>query len=326
MSAHQLSPLGNRDTFEDAVCDLFNAIEKTNTFKRFGRNGHKQKGIDLFSPNPHFAIQCKKKDLTRNSILTKTELLNDISSDITKLLESNIKIEIDKLYFVSTFQDHPEIDEYCAALKTELKTSFEIIYWGWDTLESKFLDHKMLLQKYWPRFMISETSKEDELKRNLSLKAKISRDFREWLSYSPENRKRNSKMLLRAFDGIQYPDSNEPDDHGEYSWFAAEINSLYHNGMEFIFGIDRIVVFGDGSWIFARGDDAPQSTMTITVAKVGQINFSDIVDYDINGDEHGHYPHIYCRFRHKGLPFENVYYRQINSPWSQYELSLQRKK
>ena len=77
-------------------------------------------------------------------------------------------------------------------------------------------------------------SREDELQRNLNLKRRIEKDFSDWLNYFPENRKRNSKMLLRTFDGKQYPISNHPDKFGEYSWFAAEIKSMYHSGIEFI--------------------------------------------------------------------------------------------
>ena len=325
MSAHQLPPFNNQNTFEDAICDLFNALESTNTFKRFGRNGHRQKGIDLFSPNPHFAIQCKKKVLTRGAALIKKELLDDIFTDTSVLLKSNLKIKVNRLYFASTFRDHPDIDEYCVELKAELKAPFEIIYWGWDTLESKFLDHKILLQKYWPNFIVPEPSKEERLKRTLSLKAKISGDFRDWLLYSPENRKRNSKMILRAYDGTQYPETNDPDEYGEYSWFGAEIKSLYHHGLEFIIGIERIMVFEDHSWTFAR-KDASRSAKIITVAKVGQINFSDIVEYDIKGDEYYICPHIYCKFRHTGTPFENVYYWDVNEQWNRYELSQQRPK
>jgi len=85
-------------------------------------------------------------------------------------------------------------------------------------------------------------SKEDELQRNLNLKRRIENDFSDWLNYFPKDRKRNSKMLLRAFDGKQYPNSNNPDKFGEYSWFAAEIKSIYSSGIEFIYGIDELAI------------------------------------------------------------------------------------
>jgi len=324
MGTHQLTAINNSDTFEDSICDLFNQIESTITYKRFGKNGHNQKGIDIFSTEKDCAIQCKKKDLSRKDLLLKKELLNDIEKDVKKVLNDKLKIKIDKLIFVSTYKDHPEIDEYCEILKEDLNTEFEIIYWGWDTLESKFLDQNELLTKYWSNFIIKNDSKEIFLKRNLDLKKKIAKEFGEWLNYSPENRKVRSRMLLRAFDGVQYPDENEPDEFGEYSWFRAEIKSLYHKGMEFILRIEEIQIYEDYTWDFVKFDDKPTGNL-VQVAKVGQINFADIIDYDIDGDEYRNYPHLYCKFKYSGTPFENIYYYNLNKTYEYFEIKDLRK-
>ena len=148
---------------------------------------------------------------------------------------------------------------------------------------------------------------EKELVRNLVLKRRIEKDFSEWLDYFPENRKRNSKMILQAFDGNQYPDSNKSDKYGEYSWFAAHILNLYHNGIEFALSrIESIVITDDDTWDFAE-NVKDKNFDSISVYRVGRINFSDIVDYDLKGDEHYPFPHFFCKFTHKGLPFEEVY-------------------
>jgi hypothetical protein len=154
-------------------------------------------------------------------------------------------------------------------------------------------------------------SKEDEIQRNLNLKQRIDKDLSEWLNYLPENRKRNSKMLLRAFDGNQYPNSNKPDRFGEYSWFVAEIKSLYHSGIEFIYGIEELAIFDDNKWDFSKNVKG-EYLAKIKVYRVGQINFSDIVDYDVEGDEHYPFPHFFCKFRHKGLPFEEIYFKCVD--------------
>jgi hypothetical protein len=324
MGTHQLTTINNSDTFEDSICDLFNHLETTFTYKRFGKNGHNQKGIDVFSTEKDCAIQCKKKDLSRKDLLIKKEILNDIEKDVNKVINDALKVKIDKLIFVSTYKDHPEIDEFCEILKEELNTNFEIIYWGWDTLESKFLANKELLGKYWSNFIIKTDSKETYFKRNLDLKKKIAKDFGNWLNYSQENRKLRSRMLLRAFDGTQYPDENEPDEFGQYSWFRAEIKSLYHKGMEFIIGIDEIQVFEDYTWDFVPNDNEPKGEL-IKVAKVGQINFNDIIDYDIDGDEFYMFPHLFCKFIHKGTPFENIYYYNLDKTYEYFEIKDKRK-
>jgi len=154
-------------------------------------------------------------------------------------------------------------------------------------------------------------SREDELQRNLNLKRRTENDFSDWLNYFPENRKRNSKMLLRAFDGKQYPNSNNPDKFGEYSWFAAEIKSIYGSGIEFIYGIDELAIFDDNKWEFSKNTKG-EYLEKINAYRVGQINFSDIVDYDLKGDEHYNSPHFFCKFRHKGLPFEATYFVRVD--------------
>lgn len=310
MATHQLPQISNKERFEELVCDLFNAIDSTNTYKRFGRNGHKQKGIDIFSSEKDVVIQCKKKDLSRREIQIRKELMDDIEGDINKIITEGLKITFSKLFFTSTYKDHPDIDEFCESIKEEKKLDFDVIYWGWDTIEEKIIDKQELIEKYFKNFIIKHDSKEAAFLRNLNLKKRIEEDFGDWLNYFPEDRKRRSRMILRAFDGTQYPHSNEADEHGEYSWFRAEIKSLYHQGMEFIFGIEGIKVYDDDTWDFGERK-AGENYREVKVAKVGQINFSDIVDYDINGDEHYIYPHIFCKFKYKGLPFEKVYFYSI---------------
>jgi len=167
-------------------------------------------------------------------------------------------------------------------------------------------------------------SREDELQRNLSLKRRIEEDFGDWLNYFPENRKRNSKMLLRAFDGNQYPNSNNPDKFGEYSWFAAEIKSIYGSGIEFIYGIDELAIFDDNKWEFSKNVKG-KYLEKINAYRVGQINFSDIVDYDFKGDEHYNFPHFFCKFRYKGLPFEATYFVRVDEKPPYYYESKDKK-
>jgi hypothetical protein len=51
---------------------------------------------------------------------------------------------------------------------------------------------------------------------------------------------------------------------------------------------------------------------TVNAYRVGRINFSDIVDYDLEGDEHYPFPHFFCKFRHKGSPFEETYFKSTD--------------
>jgi len=322
MTKHQLPTLNVAETFEDFVCDLFNQIEDTQTFKKFGKQGHKQKGIDIFSGEKDVAIQCKKKDLTRKEITVRQELLNDIEKDVKLILDKNLKINISKLYILSTYKDHPDIDEFCEDLKERYNTNFEIIYWGWQTIEEKTCNYKKLFEKYWSNFIITISSSEETFKRNLDLRKKIKKDFADWINCSLENRKRSSKMIIRNFDANQYPHSNEPDQYGEYSWFGTEFNGLYFNGMEFIQASTCIYAFSDNTWNFENPKN--EKAELVVVFQIGQINFSEIIDYDIQGDEYYIRPIIFCKFSHKGTPFESYYYVNPNKIYERFELSEKR--
>lgn len=317
---HQLPALNNPEIFEDMVCDLFNQLDSTNSYKRFGKSGHQQKGIDIFSVEKDVAIQCKKKDLTRKDVTVRRELFDDIEKDVNLILSKNLKIDIQKLYILSTYNDHPDIDEFCEKLKLQLEVKFEIVYWGWQTIENRISNYTNLLEKYWSNFVIKITSVEQEFKRNLDLRKQIKIDFADWVNYRFENRKKSSKMIIRAFDGTQYPHSNEPDEHGQYSWFGAEINGLYHQGMEFIMEVDSIAVFSNNKWKY-RISESDKDFEIITVLKIGQINFADIVDYDTQGDEYYNRPIIFCKFKHQGTPFENYYYRNSQKIYQSFEMN-----
>ncbi|MDR3007447.1 MAG: hypothetical protein LBV59_05900 [Sphingobacterium sp.] len=312
MNIHQLPPINNEVNFEDAIVDLFNCLDKTETYKKFGRKGNNQKGIDIFSTQKRTVIQCKKKDLSRASSLLKNELKKDIENDVAKIITENPGLDFNTLIFVSTYKDEPSLDEACNEIKQKSGIPFSINYWGWDTLTQKFLQYPELLKRYWANFSYEVQSMEQQFKRNLDLKKNIERDFARWLNYAPENRDRNSKFIIRAFDGNQYPHSNGPDEHGEYSWFGAEIKSLFYDGLEFITAIKDLYVDKEGRWTLT---EIPNSKR-IRTAQVSCILFSDIVDYDINGDEYYNCPHIYCKFFHKGSPFNSRYYYELDKPYN----------
>ncbi len=317
MNIYQLPEISNEAIFEDAIADLFNFLDNTKAYKKFGRKGNKQKGIDIFSSPQRTAIQCKKKDLTRPNNVLKNELKKDIEGDVVKIIKESPGIDFDILYIISTYKDTPYLDEICTDIKHKYNTPFDIIYWGWDTLTHNFFKFPDLLKKYWPHFSYESQSSEQQFKRNLNLKKRIEKDFAPWLDYSLENRERNSSVLLRAFDGKQYPHTNLVDENGEYSWFRAEIRALFHEGVEFVTGIKDIYIDKNG-----RTSLIPQlGHIPVKTAEVSQVLFSDIVDYDIKGDEHFMYPHIFCKFLYKGSPFASVYYYELDNPYNTFELS-----
>ncbi|WP_338793702.1 hypothetical protein [Bernardetia sp. MNP-M8] len=312
MSEYQLPPLKDEKKFEEFICDLFNEIEKTKSysntsFQTFGVKGQYQKGIDIFSYETNTVIQCKLKDISKKDDAIRKDIKADIDKDLGKI--KNLQFDFDRLIFISTFRDDTHLEEYTKKIKQERNLNFRLEYWGWDTIQRYLKGKKNLLEKYYSDFIIEQSSEEATFLRNLSLKKKIEKDFKDWLSYSPRNWKRRGRMIIRSLKDNQCPDNNEPNEYGEYSYFKAEIKSLYHNGMEFIYyPLAKIIrVFEDGSWT-SNLDKEDEKFDEIGVWEVGQINFSDIVGYDMDGNGIDNCPHIVCKFNYRGLPFESTYF------------------
>jgi hypothetical protein len=139
MPEFQIPPPLNSKDFANLLCDMFNEIHNTTSFKCYGKNGHKQKGIDIISVEKDIVVQCKLKDLTRKAILVKKELFNDIEETINFIITENPKVNFSTLYIATTFSEHPDFDEYCDTIKEDRKLRFDIIFWGWETIQRKLI-------------------------------------------------------------------------------------------------------------------------------------------------------------------------------------------
>jgi hypothetical protein len=311
MPEFQLAPPLISKDFVNLVVDLFNELYNTTSFKCFGKNGHKQKGIDILSSQKNIVIQCKLKDLTRRPILVKKELFNDIEETINFILEKRPKIKFNTLYIASTFSEHPDFDEYCETIKEEKKLEFDIIFWGWETIQGKIIALPKTLSSHFSNFIIPQFSEESRLLSKLDMKRKIEKDFASWLNYSFENRKLNSKMIIHSIDDTKYPE-HELNKEGKYQWFGAEIRNRSHKGLEFTTAIEEIYVDKEFCWT-DRIPQKPQDLLKVKVARVSVIAYEDIVDYDLRGDEHYIQPHFFCKFRHGGTPFFQEYFLTLDN-------------
>jgi hypothetical protein len=311
MTDFQLPPLNNAKQFEQLICGLFNCLLDTVTFKTFGKSGHKQKGIDIFSAAKQVVIQCKLKDLTRNPVLIKKELFADIDATIDQLLKDGPKLPYQDVFIVTTASEHPDYDEYCDALRSEKGCTFNIIFWGWETIRLKLTGFPNLINSYYPNFIIKEHTSEILVKSKLSMKKRLEVDFPDWLNYKVENRKRRSRMIIHSIDDKHYPE-HVKNDYDEYQWFGAEINRLSKNGLGFFRELTTIYVTSGGWWTKYTPSN-PDDFKIMRVARVGVVAFEDIVEYDLRGDEHYLCPHFYLRFVYNGQPFSETYYQNMES-------------
>jgi len=171
MPKFQYPKIKEDEVFEQFVADLFNCIENTkdyqNTeFQLFGKDGQKQKGIDIISQKHKTAIQCKCKDTTIHSFeKIRKELKSDMQADISKTKLLNF--DIDRLIFTSTFIDDTILMEYANDLRNQEKLNFTIEYWGWETLTKYVEKYENLIKTYfYSNLPTKENNSKDVLTRD----------------------------------------------------------------------------------------------------------------------------------------------------------------
>lgn len=311
MQNFQLPPIDNDKQFEHLMADLLNEHYHTLSFKLFGKTGHQQKGIDIYSAQTQMVVQCKHKDLSRNVIIIKKELLESIEQTLQHLKNNPTALPFATLLIATTASEHPDFDEYAAALRDALDLPFDILFWGWETIQQRLSHLSSTLIKYYPQFQLTDLQIEDKLLARLNMKKRIQHDFADWLNYSSENRRRRSRMILHSSTDTDYPEHPNGLD-GPWFWFAAEIARLSTKGLGFINDIVLLYVNGQNQWTDKQPTDL-SGFIAVKAAKINVVAFEDIVDYDLKGDEHYLCPHFYVRFNDKNSPFSEVYYQRLEN-------------
>ncbi|MCX2584344.1 hypothetical protein [Pedobacter sp. MR22-3] len=288
---------------------MLNEHYHTISFKCFGKNGHRQKGIDIFSAEKQMIVQCKHKDLSRNTVLIKKDLLSDIDATLLALKERSTPITYNQLIIATTASEHPDYDEFIAALKDSYGLSYDINFWGWETIQQRLSHLPGTLCKYYPQFKIGQ-HQESQLLSKITMKKRLERDFADWLNYDPENRRFRSKMIIHSSADTHYPE--HPNPNGPWFWFGAEIARLNTKGLGFINELADIYVNTRGQWTIERPEDL-SGFKVVRVAKISVVAFEDILDYDLNGDEFYNCPHFYLRFNENHTPFSDFYYQKLDN-------------
>ncbi|KAF2334491.1 hypothetical protein [Flavobacterium daemonense] len=146
LSSLQILPPTDDKFFEEMVCDIFNSIEKTNSYDLFGRSGQKQFGIDIYSQERKTAIQCKHKLINASDKKIREELIKDLNYEFQQFLIYNKSLDniYSKFIFATTFKNDTELVQRCLELSKEF--NFKVEYWHWKRLTDKLEDS--LLLKY----------------------------------------------------------------------------------------------------------------------------------------------------------------------------------
>ena len=127
----QLHNLINDDQFEELIKALYNCEFKTTTFQRFGRNGQKQFGVDIYSVEKKILIQCKYKgditDYKKVSSKLKKEIIESVQDSLKE--NSPWRNEIDafeEFIIISTFHHDAKLQIFANHLKNKEGNKYPI--------------------------------------------------------------------------------------------------------------------------------------------------------------------------------------------------------
>lgn len=193
------------------------------------------------------------------------------------------------------------------------------LLWTASNLETRlYCDRKDLLFTFFGVSEIAATrSRESAIRRNISLKQRMRKDFLKpkiglGSFAKPYEDFRVDEAIVHSIDDVSYPNSDKGR-VGISGWFRVEFYSFYFNGIEVILTPPRVIMDSNGRWATIKYGESFDSRRfaEADVFKVGRIPFSNIVDYDLEGDEYYPGAHLYCSFSSGGTPYEG--YRHILS-------------
>jgi hypothetical protein len=172
------------------------------------------------------------------------------------------------------------------------------------------------------------SSAEREIKRDLKLRDRMHKDFlKPWKEINEERSRKGPGAVQHPYDKFQhseaiihrigddtYPKTDESP--GISSWFKVEIFDFYHGGIKVILQIENGVIENgckSGHWAITEynADFDREGFRQTGIWRLGLIPFRNIRHYDLCGDEYYNFPHLYCTFSVKGMPYEGFEYAVV---------------
>ncbi len=300
------------ERFEDLCLSLVYSLKPWMDIRHYGRVGS-DGGVDIYAAEQLengarriWSVQCRRLKSAGLSQLKKA--VDDTlrgSSTLPDVLLVVIGCDVRR-------QAHEGFIKY--ALEKGVGTSY---LWTASNLEAKlFAERKDLLFAYFGVSKARTTrSREATIKRCIALKHRMRKDFlKSDAGYVPSARSyerfRCSEIFVRSIDDDSYPLVNK-EVVGISGWFKIELFDFYFNGIEVMFHSSPIVMDCNGYWADTAGiqDYDKRRFKPIKALVLGRIPFSNIVEYDLDGDEYCPMPHVYCTFACDGTPYEG--YRSV---------------
>jgi len=304
--------------FEDLSLNLVSRLHEWKEISHFGRSGNDQ-GVDIHctldtdSGEKHWVVQCKR-------------YLKFTKKDARKVIEAiqASTIKPDKLLLIIACDVTQETDAY---FKTECQTlsisAADI--WTASILEAKlYKEHKDLLFIYFGIKMESRMhSNASRIRYAIKMKKRLEKELIDPKAYNdpetklalvhyPYSKFISSRVIIRSIDDTTYPEAK-----GELSnWNREHFYDLRHNGLEVWLAAalgHYIIMAHDGKWELLKNDnDIRQNNPKYKTARImiiGRIPFDNIVECLSNGDEYYNDPQLFCHFKYKNGPYEEISYK-----------------
>lgn len=137
--------LSDADKFESFICDLFNELEKTRSYKLCDTKTRHESGLDIFSDETQTAVRCEVKNPQKASANLFREMVDELERRIEFPLQKGIKFK--RFVLVSTYGNDEILSQYIQVLRENKNYHFQIEYWGWDTIARHIKKHEHLIHK-----------------------------------------------------------------------------------------------------------------------------------------------------------------------------------
>ena len=146
MSRYHYEALASESEFEELMCDLHNAIYKTNTFQLYKNRGSKQFGIDIFSREEGVVIQCKKKDPARRDKELRAELAADLRENVTKA--HGLPFGFKTFILAVTTKKYGDVQKLAMELSGQFPFSVQLL--AWIDIEKQIHFYPDIRNRYYP--------------------------------------------------------------------------------------------------------------------------------------------------------------------------------
>lgn len=146
-----LPPPTDWQTFERLCRDLFGAIYDTDMSSLVGRQGQKQRGVDIIvidrrNTGDHIGIQCKLKDPHSNKQLSHDE----IEAETRKARE--FTPQLTHLIIATTLQKCSQTEEIVRQISNDNSREgyFTVSIYAWGDITHELGNHDRIIKKYYP--------------------------------------------------------------------------------------------------------------------------------------------------------------------------------